>query len=137
MGMVLHHKAMGKVFRLRCMHIPANDRTPYEELVKFVGEAVEAEHASSPDMPIYLVGDSFGGCLAVSVAAAYPSIDIVLILVNPGEKILVFPSSSHHYIVLEHYQHNILLQQRRLIGHSFSHCSPFWRFFLRSYFLTC
>lgn len=67
------------------MHIPIQDRTPYEDLVKFVGEAVVAEHASSPNMPIYLVGDSFGGCLALSVAAANPSVDLVLILVNPGE----------------------------------------------------
>ncbi|XP_057803147.1 phytyl ester synthase 1, chloroplastic-like, partial [Salvia miltiorrhiza] len=84
MGMVLHHKAMGKVFRVRCMQVPTEDRTPYEELVEFVGEAVEAEHASSPDMPIYLLGDSFGACLALSVAAANPAPDIVLILVNPA-----------------------------------------------------
>lgn len=88
MGMVLHHKAIGKVFRVRCMHVPADDRTPYEELVEFVGKAVEAEHASSPNMPIYLVGDSFGGCLALSAAAANPAVDIVLILVNPGLKSL-------------------------------------------------
>ncbi|KAG6409347.1 hypothetical protein SASPL_127386 [Salvia splendens] len=84
MGMVLHHKAMGKVFRVRCMHIPADDRTAYEDLVEFVGAAVEEERASSPNMPVYLVGDSFGGCLALSVAAAKSAVDIVLILVNPA-----------------------------------------------------
>ncbi|KAG6388233.1 hypothetical protein SASPL_153433 [Salvia splendens] len=83
MGMVLHHKAMGKVFRVRCMHIPADDQTAYEDLVELVGAAVE-ERASSPNMPVYLVGDSFGGCLALSVAAAKPAVDIVLILVNPA-----------------------------------------------------
>lgn len=85
MGMVVHHKAMGKVFRVRCLHIPADDRTAYEDLVEFVGAAVEEERASSANMPVYLVGDSFGGCLALSVAAAKPAVDIVLILVNPGQ----------------------------------------------------
>lgn len=42
------------------------------------------EHAMSPDKPIYLVGDSFGGCLALAVAARNPNIDLVLVLVNPG-----------------------------------------------------
>ncbi|MFS7962595.1 putative alpha/Beta hydrolase [Helianthus anomalus] len=42
------------------------------------------EHALSPRKPIYLVGDSFGGCLAISVAARNPTLDLVVILVNPG-----------------------------------------------------
>lgn len=56
----------------------------YEGLVKFVEETVRLEHASSPNKPIYLVGDSFGGCLSLAVAARNPTIDLVLILVNPG-----------------------------------------------------
>ncbi|KAK4490790.1 hypothetical protein RD792_001503 [Penstemon davidsonii] len=84
MGLILHHKALGKVFEVRCMHIPVYDRTPYEGLMKFVENTVKAEHASFPNKPIYLVGDSFGGCLALSVAASNPSIDLVLILVNPA-----------------------------------------------------
>lgn len=56
----------------------------YEGLVKFVEETVRLEHASSPHKPIYLVGDSFGGCLALAVAARNPTIDLVLILSNPG-----------------------------------------------------
>ncbi|KAL8521233.1 hypothetical protein ACS0TY_011682 [Phlomoides rotata] len=84
MGMMLHHKAMGKVFEVRCMHIPVHDRTPYEGLVKFVENVVRDEHALCPNKPIYLVGDSFGGCIALSVAASNPTIDVVLILVNPA-----------------------------------------------------
>lgn len=53
--------------------------------MKFVENAVRDEHALFPNRPIYLVGDSFGGCLALSVAASNPMIDLVLILVNPGE----------------------------------------------------
>lgn len=53
--------------------------------MKIVEETVRLEHASSPNKPIYLVGESFGACLALAVAARNPKIDLVLILVNPGE----------------------------------------------------
>ncbi|XP_004304715.1 PREDICTED: acyltransferase-like protein At1g54570, chloroplastic-like, partial [Fragaria vesca subsp. vesca] len=53
-------------------------------LVKLVEDTIRLEHASSPNKPIYLVGDSFGGCLSLAVAARNPTIDLVLILVNPA-----------------------------------------------------
>jgi len=83
-GLILHHKSLGKVFEVRCLHIPVNDRTPFEGLVETVEKSIEHEHDLSPDRPIYLVGDSFGGSLAVAVAARNPQIDLVLILVNPA-----------------------------------------------------
>jgi len=55
--------------------------------VKLVGEAVKLEHALFPNKPIYLVGDSFGGSLALAVAAHNPTVDLVLILSNPGDSI--------------------------------------------------
>ncbi|MBA0856541.1 hypothetical protein Goshw_030130 [Gossypium schwendimanii] len=84
MGLILHHKALGKVFKVQCLHIPVQDQTPFEELVKLVEEAIRLEHASRQNTPIYLVGDSFGGCLALAVAARNPTIDLVLILANPA-----------------------------------------------------
>ncbi|TKW14414.1 hypothetical protein SEVIR_5G166200v4 [Setaria viridis] len=84
MGLILHHKSLGKVFEVRCLHIPINDRTPFEGLLQTVENTIEHEHDLSPNRPIYLVGDSFGGCLAVAVAARNPQIDLVLILVNPA-----------------------------------------------------
>ncbi|XP_015968533.1 phytyl ester synthase 1, chloroplastic [Arachis duranensis] len=83
-GLTLHHKALGKAFEVRCLHIPVLDRTPFEGLVKLVEEAIKVEYALAPNKPIYLVGDSFGGCLALAVAARNPTIDLVLILVNPA-----------------------------------------------------
>ncbi|XP_022747720.1 acyltransferase-like protein At1g54570, chloroplastic isoform X2 [Durio zibethinus] len=85
MGLILHHKALGKVFEVQCLHIPVHDRTPFEGLVKLVEETIRLENASRPNSPIYLVGDSFGGCLALAVAARNPNIDLVVILANPGE----------------------------------------------------
>ncbi|KAL4590822.1 hypothetical protein LXL04_003765 [Taraxacum kok-saghyz] len=84
LGLILHEKALGKVFEVRSLHIPVQDKTPLEDLIKFVEESVILEHASSPKKPIYLVGDSFGGCLALAVSARNPTIDLVIILVNPA-----------------------------------------------------
>ncbi|KAL5701401.1 hypothetical protein ACHQM5_026743 [Ranunculus cassubicifolius] len=86
-GLCLHHKALGRVFEVSCLHIPVYDRTPFQELVKMVENSIRLEHASRPDKPIYLLGDSFGGCLALAVAARNPSIDLVVILVNPATSI--------------------------------------------------
>ncbi|CAK9137063.1 unnamed protein product [Ilex paraguariensis] len=72
------------VFEVRCLHIPVNDRTPFIDLVKLVERTVRLEHAASPNRPIYLIGDSFGGCLALAVAARNPTIDQVVILANPA-----------------------------------------------------
>lgn len=54
------------------------------DLVKFVETAVRTEHSRAPNRPIYLLGDSFGACLALAVAARNPDIDLALILANPG-----------------------------------------------------
>ncbi|KAF8401543.1 hypothetical protein HHK36_012485 [Tetracentron sinense] len=84
LGLILHHKSLGKVFEVRCMHIPVYDRTSFDGLVEFVENTLRLEHALSPNKPIYMVGDSLGGCLALAVAARNPTIDLILILSNPA-----------------------------------------------------
>ncbi|GFY87136.1 transferase [Actinidia rufa] len=54
------------------------------ELVKLVERTVRSENYRSPKRPIYLVGESIGGCLALAVAAHNPDIDLLLILSNPA-----------------------------------------------------
>ncbi len=54
-------------------------------LLKLVEDTVLMEMKQRPTGPIYLVGDSFGGALALSVAARNPTLDLVLILANPGQ----------------------------------------------------
>lgn len=83
-GLILHHRSLGRAFEVRCLHIPVNDRSQFKELLGLVESSVKNEHMLSPSKPIYLVGDSFGGCLALAVAARNPTIDLVLILVNPA-----------------------------------------------------
>jgi len=57
--------------------------------VKLVEKTVRSAYEHSPNRPIYLVGESLGGCLALAVAARNRDIDLVLILANTGN-ILVF-----------------------------------------------
>ncbi|CAA0824610.1 Esterase/lipase/thioesterase family protein [Striga hermonthica] len=84
LGLLLHHERLGKIFDIWCMHIPLADRTPFAELVKLVESTVRSEHSRNPNRPIYLVGESFGGCIALAVAARNPDIDLILILANPA-----------------------------------------------------
>lgn len=55
------------------------------ELVKLVERTIRSQNHLFPSRPIYLVGESCGGCLALAVAACNPDIDLVLILANPGK----------------------------------------------------
>ncbi|KAL8544329.1 hypothetical protein ACS0TY_004752 [Phlomoides rotata] len=84
LGLTLHHERLSKIFDIWCMHIPLTDRTSFTEMVKFVESAVRIEYSRAPNRPIYLVGESFGGCLALAVAARNPDIDLMLILANPA-----------------------------------------------------
>uniref|UniRef100_A0A0E0JIS3 Serine aminopeptidase S33 domain-containing protein n=1 Tax=Oryza punctata TaxID=4537 RepID=A0A0E0JIS3_ORYPU len=79
MELIMQHKSLGKVFEVRCLHIPVNDRTPYEGLLQIIEESVKYEHNLSPNRPIYIIGDSFGGCLALSLAAQNPEIDLAIL----------------------------------------------------------
>lgn len=53
--------------------------------MKLVEKTIKAEHRRTPNRPIYLVGETLGACLALSVAALNPDIDLVLILANPSK----------------------------------------------------
>ncbi|KAM1357561.1 phytyl ester synthase 2, chloroplastic-like [Malus sylvestris] len=84
LGLIRHHQKLGKIFDVWCLHIPAKDRTTFTDLVKLVERTVRSQHHLAPNRPIYLVGESLGACLALSVAALNPDIDLVLILANPA-----------------------------------------------------
>ncbi|KAK6928574.1 Diacylglycerol acyltransferase [Dillenia turbinata] len=72
------------IFNVWCLHIPVMDRTPFTDLVQLVERTIRFENCRYPNRPIYLVGESVGGCLALAVAARNPDIDLVLILANPA-----------------------------------------------------
>ncbi|KAI3464039.1 hypothetical protein Pfo_020702 [Paulownia fortunei] len=84
LGLMLHHKRLGEIFDIWCLHIPFADRTPLAELVMLVESTVRSEHEQAAQRPTYLVGESLGASLALVVAAQNPDIDLVLILANPA-----------------------------------------------------
>ncbi|CAN8272597.1 unnamed protein product [Cochlearia groenlandica] len=92
LGLVRHHKKLGEIFDIWCLHIPPSDRTPVKDLVKFIDKTIKSENDLYPNRPIYLVGQSIGACLALDVAAKNPNIDLSLILVNPATRINDFMS---------------------------------------------
>lgn len=95
----------------------------YEDLVTFVEETLKFEHALFPNRPIYLVGDSFGGCLALAVAARNPAIDLVVILSNPGQFFLKKLTIIHNFLFFFKTTYlNYLFQQLHLTGHNCSLC---------------
>eukprot|EP00262_Sarcandra_glabra_P020684 TRINITY_DN8379_c0_g1_i1.p1 TRINITY_DN8379_c0_g1~~TRINITY_DN8379_c0_g1_i1.p1 ORF type:complete len:701 (+),score=98.94 TRINITY_DN8379_c0_g1_i1:35-2104(+) len=96
LGLILHHQRLGKIFDIWCLHIPIMDRTPFEGLVDLVERTVKSEHSHSSYRPIYLVGESLGGCLGLAVAARNPDIDLVLILANPATS---FNKSQLQYLL--------------------------------------
>ena len=71
-------------FDIRCLSIPSDDLTNWEGLVERVVNLIDSEHKLLPPRPIYLCGESFGGCLALKLAAHFPQLCDRLILVNPA-----------------------------------------------------
>ncbi|KAL1210087.1 Phytyl ester synthase 2 [Cardamine amara subsp. amara] len=92
LGLIRHHKKLGEIFDVWCLHIPVKDRTSAKDLVKLIEKTVKSEHNRFPKRPIYIVGESIGACLALDVAARNPNIDLALILVNPATHVNNFMS---------------------------------------------
>jgi pimeloyl-ACP methyl ester carboxylesterase len=70
-------------FDVRCLAIPPDDLTSWDELSKKVVALVEAECVNRPpDQPVYLCGESFGGCLALKVAIQCPRLFSRIVLIN-------------------------------------------------------
>jgi pimeloyl-ACP methyl ester carboxylesterase len=75
---------LSSVFDIRCLSIPPDDLTGWEELTEQIGGLIRREQQRSPRRPTYLCGESFGGCLALKLAARFPRLCDRLILVNPA-----------------------------------------------------
>lgn len=69
-------------FDLRCLSFPPEDRSDWEDLVKQTIELIKNELKKNYHRPIYLCGESFGGCLALQIALKDPSLIQRLIVIN-------------------------------------------------------
>jgi len=77
-------KTLTVAFSIRCLVIPPNDLDNWDNLAKGVIKLIEQEIKDQKGRPIYLCGESFGGCLALKVILAAPWLFKRLILVNPA-----------------------------------------------------
>lgn len=71
-------------FDVRCLAIPADDLTDWEDLAHQVISLIEAELKGQPDRAVYLCGESFGGCLALKLVLLKPNLFYRIILSNPA-----------------------------------------------------
>ncbi|MGH2415950.1 MAG: alpha/beta fold hydrolase [Microcystaceae cyanobacterium] len=69
-------------FDVRCLAIPREDLTSWDELANNVLDLIHAELEKNSKRPIYLCGESFGGCLAQKVAVIAPDLFERIILIN-------------------------------------------------------
>jgi pimeloyl-ACP methyl ester carboxylesterase len=107
-GQLLHRQvaSLGRHFDLRCLALPVDDQSEWESLVEQVTELIVQERGpeTGPERgperglergdlhrPIYLCGESFGGCLALKLAAHRPELFQHLILVNPASSFTRLP----------------------------------------------
>ena len=86
--------SLEQTFDIRCLEIPANDLTHWEQLVEQVVGLVQAELNRGARPTVYLCGESFGGCLALKVIQHSPELFDRLILINSAS---AFNSSSWLY----------------------------------------
>ncbi|NEP04471.1 MAG: alpha/beta hydrolase [Okeania sp. SIO2G4] len=73
---------LSNAFDIRCLSIPPNDLSSWDRLLEKTVELIEIERQAIPERPVYLCGESFGGCLALKVAFTAPELFNKLILVN-------------------------------------------------------
>lgn len=78
-------------FDIRCLAIPRKDLTTWDVLTNNVLDLIHAELEKSSYRPIYLCGESFGGCLAMKVATKSPHLFKRIILINPASAFQLHP----------------------------------------------
>ncbi len=77
-------QALEAMFDVCCLAIPPDDLSDWSGLVAQTADLILAERQSDPNRPVYLCGESFGGCLALSLAAHAPELCDRIILINPA-----------------------------------------------------
>ncbi|OUL21239.1 alpha/beta hydrolase [Nostoc sp. 106C] len=78
-------------FDVRCLAIPRQDLTTWDVLTNNVLDLIHTELEKSSQRPIYLCGESFGGCLAMKVAIQAPQLFKRIILINPASSFHLRP----------------------------------------------
>ncbi len=78
-------------FDVRCLAIPRQDLTTWDKLSNNVLDLINSELQRNSRRPVYLCGESFGGCLAMKVATQAPQLFKRIILINPASAFQLRP----------------------------------------------
>lgn len=81
-------RSLAQDFDVRCLAIPEGNRQDWPELAQAVVRLIDE---AGRDRPVYLCGESFGGCLALQVALTAPSCLAHLVLINPASALRRYP----------------------------------------------
>eukprot|EP00882_Tetradesmus_deserticola_P010678 GHRQ01011279.1.p1 GENE.GHRQ01011279.1~~GHRQ01011279.1.p1 ORF type:complete len:212 (+),score=36.32 GHRQ01011279.1:431-1066(+) len=75
-------------YDVRTLYIPPDDRSGWEQLqaqtLYLISTALGARTSGPDNAQVTIVAESFGGCLALRLAAAAPQLVKALVLVNPA-----------------------------------------------------
>lgn len=82
---------LARCFDVRCLAIPPDDFSPWDQLTNRLLQLIYAELKNTPQRPVYLCGESFGGCLAQKAAIAAPHLFKGIILSNPASSFRIRP----------------------------------------------
>lgn len=77
-------------FDLRCVALSPEDTSEWEPLARQVSDLITQE-VGQHRRPVYLCGESFGGCLAMQVLTESPHLFDRIILVNPASSFRRLP----------------------------------------------
>jgi pimeloyl-ACP methyl ester carboxylesterase len=83
----LQRAGLKSIYDIRCLSIPTDDLTGWDGLVEQLAALIGSEQRRAPSRPIYVCGESFGGCLALKLIAQFPRLCDRLILVNPASSV--------------------------------------------------
>jgi pimeloyl-ACP methyl ester carboxylesterase len=78
-------------FDIRRLSIPINDKSNWETLTHQVLKLIYSELGQKSSRPVYLCGESFGGCLAQKIVAQAPHLFDKIILINPASSFKLNP----------------------------------------------
>lgn len=84
-GLLLGEKfsELSELFDIECLANPAATRTSHDGVLAIVAERLRVAREESR-RPVYVLGESFGGVLAMGMALDYPELVDRVILVNPA-----------------------------------------------------
>lgn len=108
-GKLLHlqQSRLSKAFDIRCLSIPHNDLSSWEQLSERTIKLIKMEKEAVPQRPIYICGESFGGCLALKVALRTPELLDKLILINSATSFSQQPLVKYGSYLTEYLPRNL------------------------------